>query len=158
LFRMVEELCGIASTTPSAAEDHAPVAQKMNAQELLARVGGSPEVLREVARIFLEDTPIRMSAIRDAIKRRDGTELAKAAHALGGSAGMLGAIEISEEARRIEALGRSGSVVEVSEILASFEGKISAFERLLAGIVAGAGKSKVRGRKPRGTRSPRGIR
>jgi hypothetical protein len=71
---------------------------------------------------------------------------------------MLGAIEISEEARRIEALGRSGSVVEVSEILASFEGKISAFERLLAGIVADAGKSKVRGRKPRATRSRRGIR
>jgi signal transduction histidine kinase/CheY-like chemotaxis protein len=158
LFRIVEELCGIASATPSAAADDAPVAREINAQELLTRVGGNPKVLREVAQIFLEDTPIRMSAIRGAIKRQDGTALAKAAHALGGSAGMLGAIEISEEARGIEALGRSGSIVEVSEILASFEGKISAFERLLAGIVAGAGKSKVRGRKPRGTRSRREIR
>lgn len=158
LFRTVEDLCGVASATPSAAQDGASGAQEINPQELLKRVGGNPKVLREVIRIFQEDTPKRMFAIRDAIKRGDGKALASAAHALGGSVGMLGAIEIAEAARKIEMMGRGGSIAEVIENLTPFEGKISGFERYLAGIAARGSKSKGRGRKSGGTRARRGKR
>jgi signal transduction histidine kinase/HPt (histidine-containing phosphotransfer) domain-containing protein len=155
LFRTVEDLCGLASSSTSAPPESAPVAEGLNVADLLNRVGGNPKVLRDVARIFLEDTPKRLSTIRKAISRKDGEALARAAHALRGSVGMLGAKEIAEDARQIEALGRTGSTAEASKLLASFEGKLSSFKRLLAGIAGGHRKPGKRGRKTSGTKARR---
>ena len=149
LFRIIEGLCGAgdASVAHSAPEATAAVAEAFSAGDLLKRVGGNPKVLREVAKIFLEDTPKRRSAIRKAIAAQDGEALAGAAHALRGSVAMLGASDIAEDARTIEAMGRSGRIAEANRILAPFESKLSGFQRLIAGIAAGPGKAKKRGRK-----------
>ncbi len=64
---------------------------------------------------------------------------------------MLGATGIAEDARKIGALGRAGRIPEASKILAPFEGKLSGFEGLLAGIAAGPGKASERSRKTGGT-------
>ena len=157
LFRTVESLCGGVGTGEgsSAPETSAGVAEVFNAQDLLKRVGGNPKVLRDLAKIFLEDTPKRRSAIRKAITRQDGEALARAAHALRGSVAMLGATEIAEDASKIEEMGRSGRITEAGKILAPFEGKLSGFERLIAGIAAGPGKAKKSGRRTGGTRARR---
>ncbi len=155
LFRTVEDLCGAPNVSSHTLPEGAPVVEGLNVADLLNRVGGNPKVLRDVARIFQEDTPKRMSAIRKAIKHRDGEALARAAHSLRGSVGMLGAKEIAEDARQIEALGRAGSTAEASKLLASFEGKLSSFKRLLAGIAGGQGKLARRGRKVGGTKARR---
>jgi signal transduction histidine kinase/CheY-like chemotaxis protein len=157
LFRIVEGLCGAGDASPgrSAQEATTAVAEAFSAQDLLKRVGGNPSVLREVAKIFLADTPKRMSAIHKAITAQDGDALARAAHALRGSVAMLGASEVAEDARTIEALGRSGRIAEANRILAPFEGKLSGFQRLIAGIAAGPGKAKKRGRKTVGLRARR---
>ncbi len=112
-------------------------------QELLRRVGGNPKMLRDVAKIFAQDTPRRMSAIRKAIAHDDAAGLATAAHALRGSVAMLGAVDIADALRRVETLGREGRVGEAGKILASIEGKLSAFEKRMAGI-GGAGAAKRR--------------
>jgi signal transduction histidine kinase/DNA-binding NarL/FixJ family response regulator len=158
LFRIVEDLCGgasVRSAEPSISEKEAIVAGAFSAEDLLKRVGGNPKVLRDVAKIFLVDTPKRMSIIRKAIARQDGEALAHAAHALRGAVAMLGASEITEDARQIEALGRSGRIAEAGKILAPFEGKLSGFERILAGIAAGPGKVRKSRRKTGGTRARR---
>jgi len=157
LFRTVENLCGAGSASAgrSAPEATTVVAGAFSLRDLLKRVGGNPKVLRDLAKIFLEDTPKRRSAIRKAIARQDGEALARAAHALRGSVAMLGATGVAEDARQIEALGRSGRIAEAGKILASFEGKLSGFERLLAGIAAGPRKAKKHGRKTGGTRARR---
>ncbi len=155
LFRTVEDLCGAANTEPSVPEAAAAAVETFDSQALLKRVGGNPKVLRELARIFLTDTPKRMSAIRKAIAKKDGEALASAAHALRGSVAMLGASEIAEDGRKIEVLGRSGSIAEASRLLAPFEVKLSDFKIVLARIAAGAGKAKRRGRKTGGTRARR---
>jgi signal transduction histidine kinase/DNA-binding NarL/FixJ family response regulator len=159
LFRTVENLCGVGVTStgagPSTPENGAVAAGAFSADDLLRRVGGNPKILRDLAKIFLEDTPKRRSAIRKAIAAQDGEALARAAHALRGSVAMLGGSEIAEDARKIEAMGRSERIAEASKILTPFEGKLSAFERLLAGITAGPGKAKKRGRKTGGTRARR---
>ncbi len=157
LFRVVENLCGTgdASLGHSAPEATPAVAAAFSAEDLLKRVGGSPKVLQEVVKIFLADTPKRRSAIRKAIAAQDGEALARAAHALRGSVAMLGASEIAEDARTIEAMGRSGRIAEANRILAPFEGKLSGFQRLIAGIAAGPSQAKKRGRK---TGAPRARR
>ena len=116
LFRTVENLCGVGASAGdagaghAAAEHDAVVAEAFNEQDLLKRVGGNPKVLRDVARIFLKDTPKRKCAMRKAIAAQDADALARAAHALRGSVAMLGASEIAEDARKIEAMGRSGRI------------------------------------------------
>jgi signal transduction histidine kinase/DNA-binding NarL/FixJ family response regulator len=157
LFRTVEDLCGAGDASPghSAQEATTAVAAAFSVENLLKRVGGNPKVLRDVAKIFLADTPKRRAAIRKAIAAQDGEALARAAHALRGSVAMLGASEIAEDARTIEAMGRNGRIAEANRILAPFEGKLSGFQRLIAEIAAGPGKAKKRGRKAVGPRARR---
>ena len=158
LFRAVEDLCGAAGPEEFAPGRVTATAETFDSQTLLKRVGGNPKVLRQLAQIFLTDTPKRISAIRKAIAKNDGEALASAAHALRGSVAMLGASEIAEDARKIEALGRAGGIAEASRLLAPFEVKLSGFEKVLGGIAASPGKSKRRRRKTGGTRARRRAR
>jgi signal transduction histidine kinase/CheY-like chemotaxis protein len=155
LFGTVEDLCAGAGAEPRAVVEQASVALAFDAQALLERVGGNPKVLRELARISLIDTRKRMAAIRKAIAKNDGATLAGAAHALRSSMAMLGAIDISEDARQIEMLGRSGSIAEAGRHLAPIKVKLSAFEKVLGGIAAGPAKAKKPSRKTGGRRARR---
>jgi signal transduction histidine kinase/DNA-binding NarL/FixJ family response regulator len=143
-FRTVENLCGVAPSQSAPGHKDAPAAAQIDENELLRRVGGSEKTLRAVARIFVEDTPKRKSAIRKAIERNDSVALAATAHALRGSLAMLGASEIADGIRKVETLGREGSIARASEIFDSFEGKLSAFEKLIAGFAGGSRKGTKR--------------
>ena len=160
LFQAVEDLCGVEHVAPAPppVQKNAPNTAQFDEQELLKRVGGSAKMLRDVAKIFVEDTPKRMKAIRKAIAREDGGLLATSAHALRGSMAMLGAVDIADEIRKVETLGREGSVGEAGKILASIEGKLSTFEKFIAGIARGATKPQKNGRIISGARTRRGAR
>jgi CheY-like chemotaxis protein len=149
LSRVEQAVAIVSAEQPAASEP------ELDEQELLRRVGGNPKMLRDVAKIFVQDTPKRMSAIRTAIARSDGEALATAAHALRGSVAMLGGRGIADEIRKIETLGRQGSVGEADKILASFEGKLSAFETRMAEIAGGAAKPPKSGRAGGGKRARR---
>ena len=69
------------------------------------RVSGDDELMTEVIRLFLEDLPVRLAAIKDAVTRRDAAALRAAAHALKGSAGNLSAGGLFEAARVLERIG-----------------------------------------------------
>ncbi|MGB9070206.1 MAG: response regulator [Candidatus Acidiferrales bacterium] len=146
LSRVEQAVAVVSAEQPTASDT------ETDEQELLRRVGGNPKMLRDVAKIFVQDTPKRMSAIRTAIARNDGETLATAAHALRGSVAMLGGRGIVDEIRKIETLGRQGSVGEAGKILASFESKLSAFETRMAEIAGGAAKPPKSGRAGHGKR------
>jgi signal transduction histidine kinase/DNA-binding NarL/FixJ family response regulator len=128
---------------------------ELDEQELLKRMGGNPKMLRDVAKIFVQDTPKRMTAIRKAIARNDGEALATAAHALRGSVAMLGGTGIADGVHKIETLGRQGSVGEADKILASFEGKLAAFETRMAEIAGVGGAKRQKSARASGTRRAR---
>jgi signal transduction histidine kinase/DNA-binding NarL/FixJ family response regulator len=129
---------------------------QLDEQELLRRLGGNPKVLRDVAKIFVQDTPKRISAIRKAIAQGDGKALVAAAHALRGSVAMLGGVGIANGIRKIETLGREGRVGEAGKILASFEGKLSAFVTRMAELAGGGAARRPKSApSKRGTQSPR---
>src|ERR1700728_261178 len=156
LFHTLADLSRVEHAVPVLSADKPSASDaELDEQELLRRVGGNPKMLRDVARIFVQDTPKRMSAIRTAIARKDGEALATAAHALRGSVAMLGGDGIADGIRKIETLGRQGSVGEAGKILASFEGKLSAFETRMAEIAGGAAKRQKAGRASGGKRARR---
>jgi signal transduction histidine kinase/CheY-like chemotaxis protein len=143
LFHALVDLSRVANTEAAPAPaKQTVVPAELDEQELLRRVGGNPKMLRDVVRIFLQDTPKRLSAMQKAMAREDAPALAAAAHALRGSVAMLGGVEIADTLRKVETLGRAGQVAEAGGILASIEGTLSAFEKRIAEI-AGTGAVKA---------------
>jgi len=149
LFRRIAELCGVERTAETALAPSVPgpaASIQVNEQELLKRMGGSEKMLRDVAKIFTQDTPKRVAAIRKAIEREDSATLASAAHALRGSLAMLGAADIAAEMRRVETLAKEAQVAEVREIFTAIEGKLAAFEKLITGFADSSAKQRKAGR------------
>jgi len=85
----------------------APVitAATFDADALRHRLSGDDELMRDVIRMFIDDLPARLSAINDAVTRRDAEALRAAAHALKGSAASLSAGALSEAAHVLERIG-----------------------------------------------------
>ena len=96
LFQVVEQGSEGDVSVPPAAID---------AAGLLARVGGDQDLMRDVVRLFLEDCPVRLAAIRAAIIAGDMDGLRSAAHALRGAAGTLSASGLVEAASVLERIG-----------------------------------------------------
>jgi two-component system sensor histidine kinase/response regulator len=69
------------------------------------RLSGDEELLADVIRMFLEDLPVRLAAIADAVTVRNPTRLRAAAHALKGVAGNVSANRLSEAASVLELIG-----------------------------------------------------
>jgi HPt (histidine-containing phosphotransfer) domain-containing protein len=95
-----------------------------SASLLLDLFGGDTKLLREVVGLFLRDCPGRLSDVRDAVGRRDGTTLARVAHCLKGSAANFAADLAVAAAQRLQLIGRTGDWAEVDQALADLETEI----------------------------------
>ena len=82
-----------------------PKAAAFNRAELIERLGGDPELLKDVIRLFLEDCPLRLAAIKQAVDQEDAELIRTTAHALKGAAGTLAARGVFEAAQTLERLG-----------------------------------------------------
>ena len=71
----------------------------------------------EILHMFLEDCPVRVTAIRAAVERGDAKEIQTAAHTLKGAAGYLTAVFVVEAAARLERIGKEGRVAEAAAAL-----------------------------------------
>ena len=90
-------------------------------------------LLAELIDIFLSDTPPRLNAIRRAADAAQPQALGHEAHALKSSSAQLGALALSATCRKLEALGRQGSLLGVEELVALLEPQFAvAREALLA--------------------------
>ena len=77
--------------------------------------------------LFLRETPARLADIRTALESGDAPALERAAHALKGSAGTLGAYALSELCAQLEELADSGTVTGAAEVV---DAVAAAFERV----------------------------
>ncbi|HUE87751.1 MAG TPA: Hpt domain-containing protein [Vicinamibacterales bacterium] len=71
---------------------------------------GEPDVLAEVLRLFLTDTPARLDAIGAAVASGDVLALQRAAHGLKGAAGAIGAWSLQAACRALEEIGKRNSL------------------------------------------------
>jgi signal transduction histidine kinase/DNA-binding response OmpR family regulator len=101
LFAVVEQASAQDSDPP-------PPASTNHRAELLARLEGDEELLQDVVRVFLEDTPGRLAAIKAAVEANNAEAIQAAAHALKGAAGNLSETALFEAARTLERLGAEG--------------------------------------------------
>jgi HPt (histidine-containing phosphotransfer) domain-containing protein len=100
----------------------------------LSRVGGDLELLKEIAAIFLEDSPKILGEIRGALEKKDAQAVERAAHNLKGSVANFGARSTVEAALRLEQIGRSGQLEHATEALQVLEQVLSVLRRELEAL------------------------
>jgi HPt (histidine-containing phosphotransfer) domain-containing protein/PAS domain-containing protein len=123
---------------PAAAEG-APVSPSaltgaaLDRAALLERLGGDAELVREVAELYLHESPRLLGAARAALAGGDAPALARAAHSLKGTLTTLAAPRASTAALRLEQLGARGDLAGAAAALPELE---RCLEELGAGLDA----------------------
>src|SRR5215469_6373832 len=92
--------------------------QSIDLDAALERVGGDFDVLREVAGLFLEESPRLMAAVEQAVQTGDGQRIASAAHSLKGSVSTFCAQRAYEAAGALETTGRNRNLPQAANDLA----------------------------------------
>jgi len=128
LFAVVEE-----SASGEDAHVVTPVAGELafDIDELRRRTGGDETLIAEVVRLFLEDCPMRMEALRRAIHNENRTELHAAAHALKGAASYVSARRVVDGAAELERLGQDASLAHAAAVFERLEREVG---RLMADL------------------------
>lgn len=87
----------------------------------MARVGGDTELLRELAQLFMEESPRLMAELRAAHEQGDAKQVERTAHGLKGSVANFGAKPAVDAAYQIEQLGKAGKLEPAAEVLRSLD-------------------------------------
>ena len=120
-------------------------------QNAIKQLNGSRALLKEMARLFLADYPQRVEEIKESIRRRDATALARAAHALKGSVGNFAAKEASAIAQRLENIGRNGQLDAAGEGCIELESELALVAKELRRLIANPSQTRTRpARRARG--------
>jgi signal transduction histidine kinase/CheY-like chemotaxis protein len=100
----------------------------------LANTGGTEEGYRKVLSSFVWDVEDRLEHISGFLGTDDLAVFTINVHALKGATGSIGAVELSSDAARLEAAGRSGDMETIQGLLSSFRERLS----VLAGKIGDA--------------------
>jgi signal transduction histidine kinase/DNA-binding response OmpR family regulator len=117
LFETIESL-GASTAGPGAFELPAPGShEKFDLAAASRLIDADPELLAEIAGLFVAQYPRLLADLNGALVRGDGQALESTAHSLRGAVANFGARAAVEAAERIESLGRAGDFSEAREAL-----------------------------------------
>ena len=102
----------------------------------LARVGGDVDLLKDIARIFIDDFPRSLAELRDAGARGDCALAERAAHGLKGAAANFGATRVVETSLHIEKMGRAGRLDDFGAALEALESGLASLQKELETLLA----------------------
>jgi PAS domain S-box-containing protein len=117
--------------------DASPVSPALEAKivlsrdALLGRLGSDEGLLKEIVSMFIQEYPIHLDRIREAMGRKDAVCVQKAGHAFKGMAANFGAEAVVDAARRVEFLGRDGNLGDLPGAVARLEREV---ERLVPAL------------------------
>ena len=98
---------------------------------------GAPDAVARIAGRFLDETDERLSTLHVAAMQQDAQALERAAHALKGVAGTVGAHEIRDVAHQLERVGREGRTDGAQDLVAALDEAVArarpVYEQLRAG-------------------------
>jgi len=131
LLAAIDRLLSRVSTEPilgPSTPQPTPESRVLDATGLLERVEGDRELLEELVRLFAQECPANMAAIRQAQEARDAPLLERLAHTLKGASANLGAYRVFTSASELEARARIGDWKNTGESIGNLEREV---ERLL---------------------------
>ena len=105
-------------------------------EEITARIGGDPELLADISRLFVTHSPEMVQALRTAAAAGNGPAMASAAHALKGSIGNFTQGRPFEVARTLEKTAEAGDVAAARAAIPELEREVGKLCRVLDDIVS----------------------
>jgi HPt (histidine-containing phosphotransfer) domain-containing protein len=93
--------------------------------EALGRMAGDRELLEELCRIFLEESPAVMGKLRQGVVEGEAEAVQRAAHSLKGEASCLAAAKVSQLARQLEEMGQDHNLAKAAQTLQSLEREVA---------------------------------
>ena len=95
------------------------------------QVSGEPDIVAEVGGLFIEHAPGKISAIEQAVEKKDAKGLQVAAHSLKSSSAYVGGMRLSAICKELEQIGRSGVLDGAKEKAQMLRAE---FARVVAGL------------------------
>ena len=105
--------------------------------EELAIEAGTPQIVEELSRIFLDDVARRLVALSIAAKARDQRAYLNVIHAIKGASGNFGAVRMARIAEASERQAKTGDLSQTSEAAAELGRELEAVRAVLDRIVFG---------------------
>jgi len=99
---------------------------------------GESDIVSELIDLFLEDTPVRLGALRQAIRQSADRTLAQAGHSLKGSCAMMGAKHMAELCAELERLGHTNALGGAEVLLNALESEFTRVSLVLARLRRGS--------------------
>ena len=98
--------------------------------------GDGDEFLREIAGIFLEDTPQRIAELEQSLVAGDVSKFTRAAHSIKGSSANLGAMALRAAAEKLEHDSRTKGLGDVGGQVATIKSEFAKAQVALAALIA----------------------
>ncbi|HVB87618.1 MAG TPA: response regulator [Candidatus Dormibacteraeota bacterium] len=99
-------------------------AQALDLAAALDRLEGDRDLFAELVRLFVEECPVAMKEIRQALQNGDAHLLDRLAHTIKGSSASLGANRVSEAALLLEMRARSAALQNAGELVDSLQAEL----------------------------------
>ncbi len=134
LISILEKMRGRGAADPGKRELAPGEAETvLNRKDLLRRIGGDEDLLRDVYAVFLKKAPGQMADLRGALEDSDPEMVTLRAHSLKGALGNVGATSCSILAGRIEKLAREEKFHRIDPVFRKLEQALEqAVERMRA--------------------------
>jgi two-component system, sensor histidine kinase and response regulator len=118
-----------------------PAEPPMDVTTAMRQASDDPELLAELAEIFINDAAARMQAIREALAAADARAVERAAHTLKGGLVVFAANRSAGVARKLELLAHDGHLDESAALLDTLEREVeSVIDYLLTAPWASAAR------------------
>jgi HPt (histidine-containing phosphotransfer) domain-containing protein len=95
---------------------------------------GRPDAVSRIIARFLEESAARLESLRLAVRDGDAQALERAAHALKGITGTVGAHEMHDIALQLERLGREGQTSGAGDLLTALDASFARSRPLLTAL------------------------
>jgi CheY-like chemotaxis protein len=128
LFSAIDVIAGVPA--PAAPPVPAPAPAEKNPRSvdrsaLLAGFGGRGDLAKAVIDVFLTDAPVMLARLNEAARAAHAADLAAAAHAIKGSAGLFAQGAAYEDARALELRARGGDISAADRACQDIERSVS---------------------------------
>ena len=97
--------------------------------------GDNDEFVREIAGIFLEDTPQRIAELDQSLVAGDAAKFTRAAHSIKGSSANLGAVGVRAVAEKLEHQSRTQGLGDVAGLLGQLKSEFTRAEAELSKLL-----------------------
>jgi two-component system, sensor histidine kinase and response regulator len=142
---LIKAVEGLDGNSPATGKTSDLTNEVVDREVALARVDGDEGLLADLAKLFCEESPKLLSAVQDAVAKRDTAALKRAAHSLKGSLSTFAARDATEAALRLEDLARAGELEGAEDAYRLLVAQLERLKQALEGLGSGSKKLQEAG-------------